>query len=66
METERLSERIMSGLEQARRNGTRLGRPPGTKKAKEELAAAYPGVVKDLKNGRAGGPAKCPSHSRDP
>jgi len=51
METERLSERILSGLDQARRNGTRLGRPPGTKKAKEELVAAYPGVVKDLKNG---------------
>ena len=51
METERLSDRIMSGLDQARRNGTRLGRPPGTKKAKEELVAAYPGVVKDLKNG---------------
>ena len=51
METERLSERIMSGLDQARRNGTRLGRPPGTKKAKEELIAAFPGVVKDLKKG---------------
>ncbi|WP_186750498.1 recombinase family protein [Spirosoma utsteinense] len=51
METERLSERILSGLDQARRNGTRLGRPPGTKKAKEELVAAYPGVAKDLKNG---------------
>ena len=51
METERLSERIMSGLDQARRDGTRLGRPPGTKKAKEELLAAFPGVVKDLKKG---------------
>lgn len=51
METERLSDRIMSGLDQARRNGTRLGRPPGTKKAKGELMAAFPGVVKDLKKG---------------
>ena len=51
METERLSERSMSGLDKARRNGTRLGRPPGTKKAKEELLAAFPGVVKDLRKG---------------
>lgn len=51
METERLSERIMSDLDQARRNGTRLGRPPGTKKPKAELVVAYPGVAKDLKNG---------------
>lgn len=51
METERLSERILSGLEQARRDGKRLGRPPGTKQPKEKLVASFPGVAKDLKSG---------------
>ena len=51
METERLSERILSGLEQARRNGKRLGRPPGSTKKTEALLLQYPGVVKDLKKG---------------
>ena len=51
METERLSERILSGLEQARRDGKRLGRPPGTKQPKEKLVASFPGVAKDLRNG---------------
>ena len=51
METERLSERILSGLEQARRNGKRLGRPPGSKMNTEQLLLEYSGVAKDLKKG---------------
>jgi DNA invertase Pin-like site-specific DNA recombinase len=51
METERLSERILSGLANARRKGIRLGRPPGSTKDRQQLIDAYPGVVKDLKAG---------------
>ncbi|XAZ81791.1 recombinase family protein (plasmid) [Fibrella sp. ES10-3-2-2] len=51
METERLSERILSGLAQARRNGKQLGRPKGTTKPVEALLATYAPVVKDLKKG---------------
>ena len=51
METERLSERILSGLANARRKGIRLGRPPGSTKDCQQLVQAYPGVVKDLKAG---------------
>lgn len=51
METERLSERILSGLDQARRQGKQLGRPKGTTKATEALLADYAPVVKDLKKG---------------
>jgi len=48
METERLSERILSGLAEARRRGKRLGRPSGSTKSEEDLLAKYAGVVKDL------------------
>jgi DNA invertase Pin-like site-specific DNA recombinase len=51
METERLSERILSGLDEARRRGKRLGRPPGTVKTSTSLIEAYPGAIKDLKAG---------------
>jgi DNA invertase Pin-like site-specific DNA recombinase len=51
METERLSERILSGLDQARRDGKRLGRPPGSVKDPKTLLKDYPGVVKDVKAG---------------
>lgn len=56
METERMSERILSGLGQARRDGKRLGRPPGLVKDRtgepaQKLVKDYPGVVKDVKAG---------------
>lgn len=51
METERLSERISSGLDQARREGKTLGRPTGSTTSDQALLAKYPGVVKDLKAG---------------
>lgn len=65
METERLSERILSGLAQARRDGKQLGRPKGTVKQQEQLLSDYAGVVKDLKNGRTGAPAQYSANSRD-
>ena len=49
METERLSERILSGLAQARRDGKQLGRPKGIVKTNDDLVADYPLVIKDLK-----------------
>lgn len=49
METERLSERILSGLANASRKGIRLGRPPGSVLSNQHLLQSYPGVVKDLK-----------------
>ena len=39
METERLSERILSGLAQARRDGKQLGRPKGTVKTDDDLSS---------------------------
>jgi DNA invertase Pin-like site-specific DNA recombinase len=51
METERLSERILSGLDEARRRGKRLGRPVGSVKSSAVLLRDYPGAVKDLKAG---------------
>lgn len=51
METEWLSERILLGLEQARRNGKQLGRPKGTIKLQDQLLADYAFIVKDLKQG---------------
>jgi DNA invertase Pin-like site-specific DNA recombinase len=51
MEAETLSERTKSGLEEARRKGTKLGRPPGRAKTTQEYLKQYPGVVKDLKAG---------------
>lgn len=50
METETLSERTLSGLEEAKRKGKKLGRPTGSQSA-EELLKAYAGVAKDLKTG---------------
>lgn len=51
METETLSERTRSGLEEARRKGKRLGRPEGLVKVSSDYIKDYPGVVKDLKAG---------------
>lgn len=51
METERLSERILSGMEEAKRKGKVIGRPTGSKKKTEEFLKKYAPVVKDLKKG---------------
>jgi DNA invertase Pin-like site-specific DNA recombinase len=50
-ETERLSERIISGQDEARRNGVHIGRPEGSTLGDRALLDKYPGVVKDLKAG---------------
>ncbi|UHG90135.1 recombinase family protein [Spirosoma oryzicola] len=50
-ETERLSERIISGQEEARNNGVRIGRPIGSVIGNKELLEKYPRIVKDLKAG---------------
>lgn len=51
METERLSERILSGLAEARRPGKPLGRPKGSVKQQDQLLTDYVMVAKDLKKG---------------
>jgi DNA invertase Pin-like site-specific DNA recombinase len=51
MESATLSERINSGLEEAKRKGKKLGRPKGTTVQPEQLLNQYPGIVKDLKSG---------------
>jgi DNA invertase Pin-like site-specific DNA recombinase len=51
METETLSERTRSGMEEAKRKGKRIGRPEGLTKDDSEYLKQYPGVVKDLKAG---------------
>ena len=53
MEREHLRERIMSGLERARRNGKKLGRPKGTSLSDSELLKRYPRVVRELKAGQS-------------
>jgi DNA invertase Pin-like site-specific DNA recombinase len=53
MERESLIERTKSGLAQAKRNGTKLGRPFGSKKSREQLLAENPKVVKLLKSNRS-------------
>jgi len=51
METETLSERTLSGLEEARRKGKKLGRPAGSQMEDQDLLQEYAGVVKDLRSG---------------
>ena len=52
-ETAKLSERIHSGLAEARRKGKILGRPIGSGKTEKDILKEYPGVVRDLKKGIA-------------
>ena len=49
-ETERNSERIVSGQQEARRKGKHIGRPEGTTKTDQALLDDYPTVVKDLRD----------------
>jgi DNA invertase Pin-like site-specific DNA recombinase len=53
MERENLIDRTRSGLAHAKRNGTVLGRPYGSKKSREQLLAENPKVVKLLKAKRS-------------
>ena len=51
MESEILSERIKSGLAEARRKGKTIGRPTGTKKTVKDILIKYHKVVRTLNAG---------------
>ena len=53
MEKEVLRERILSGLEEARRKGVKIGRPKGSMKEPEDYIKGYPKVVRHLKEGQS-------------
>lgn len=52
-EKDTLRERIMSGLAEARRKGSKLGRPEGTTLEKAELLAKHKDIVRLLKDGQS-------------
>lgn len=51
LKRETLRERILSGMEEARRKGKKIGRPEGSLKEAENYLQDYPGVVRNLKQG---------------
>ncbi len=51
MERETLRERILSGIDEARRKGKHLGRPDGSSEDKEAFLKKYPSVVRNLRLG---------------
>jgi DNA invertase Pin-like site-specific DNA recombinase len=51
LERETLRERILSGMEEARRQGKHLGRPDGSLENKETFLKKYPSVVRNLRQG---------------
>jgi len=53
LERETLRERILSGLEEARRNGKKIGRPQGSYKQDVNYLKDYPMVVRNLKAGQS-------------
>jgi DNA invertase Pin-like site-specific DNA recombinase len=52
-ETETLRERIQSGLAEARRKGIKLGRPVGTKLAREKFLYRHRNILRQLKAGQS-------------
>jgi len=52
-ERETLSERIKSGLEEARRKGHKLGRPEGSTTSTKELLAKHADIVRKLKENQS-------------
>jgi DNA invertase Pin-like site-specific DNA recombinase len=52
-ERETLSERIKSGLQEARRKGRKLGRPAGTTNTTKEFLAKHADIVRRLKEGHS-------------
>jgi DNA invertase Pin-like site-specific DNA recombinase len=52
-ERETLSERIKSGLEEAKRKGRKLGRRPGAAHTKKEFLAKHSDIVRRLKEGHS-------------
>jgi DNA invertase Pin-like site-specific DNA recombinase len=51
METETQSERIISGQQEAKRKGKKLGRKEGSTKSNEKILLEYSKVVRDLQAG---------------
>lgn len=51
LERETLRERILSGMEEARRKGKHLGRPDGSNEDKEDFLKKYPSVARNLRLG---------------
>ncbi len=51
LERETLRERILSGMDEARRKGKHLGRPDGSTEDKEAFLKKYPSVVRNLRFG---------------
>ncbi len=51
LERETLRERILSGMEEARRKGKHLGRPDGSMEDKEAFLKKYPSVARNLRLG---------------
>jgi DNA invertase Pin-like site-specific DNA recombinase len=52
-ERETLSERIKSGLQEARRKGHQLGRPAGSTASTKELLSKHADIVRKLKEGQS-------------
>ena len=53
LERDHLRERIKSGLEKAKREGKKLGRPKGARLVGDKLVQKYPKVVRELKAGQS-------------
>jgi len=51
LERETLRERILSGIEEARRKGKKLGHPNGTKEEKAAFLKKYPLITRNLRLG---------------
>ena len=51
LERETLRERILSGMEEARRQGKKIGRPDGTKEEKATFLKKYASVARNLRAG---------------
>ena len=51
MEREQISERVKSGLQEAKRKGKILGRPTGSAQTDQEVVKKYPKVVRELRTG---------------
>ena len=52
-ENEQRRERIMSGLDEARRKGVTLGRPKGSKMSPKDVLKKYPKAVKYINAGHS-------------
>jgi DNA invertase Pin-like site-specific DNA recombinase len=52
-ERETLSERIKSGLDEARRKGHKLGRPVGTTYSKKEFLSKHADIIRQLRAGQS-------------